>query len=81
MKNRYKNSCINLMAYLHEIDPIFVKILKILRENHKLLYKIKKEKIILGGNYEDFTSKVKISDLNFLETGTGLKSNHSKKLH
>lgn len=31
--------------------------------------------------YEEFASKVKTDDTNFLERGTNLRDNHSKKLH
>ena len=31
-KNKYKNSCINLMAFLHEIDPIYTEVILLMKK-------------------------------------------------
>ena len=79
MTNRYKNSCVKLMSYIHEIDPIFKEIKTELNSNSEVLKKLK-EKELSGEKYEEFTKKASMGAVNFIHEGSKLFDKNSAAL-
>lgn len=77
--NQYKISCVKLMAYLGEIDPIYTDIKALINEQRDAIVKIKRDKIT-GRLVDDFNNQINMSMLNFIEKGSALNDGSSKQL-
>ncbi len=78
--NQYKISCLKLMAYIHEIDPIFTEIKELIKTNRNILMTIKRDQI-QGRKHEEFTNQAPLQLISFLERGSTLNDKNSKQLH
>lgn len=77
--NQYKLSCVKLMSYLGEIDPIYTEIKQLINEQRDTITKVKRDKIT-GRLQEDFNNQINMGMVNFLEKGSSLNDTNSKHL-
>lgn len=77
--NQYKISCVKLMAYIGEIDPIYTEIKQLVNEQRDAIVKIRRDKVT-GRLQDDFNNQINMGMMNFIEKGSSLTDTNSKNL-